>query len=71
MEEFKNNLLYVINNSKLPIDATYYVFKDVFRELDDAYKTYLRRAAAAQEAQAQANAEQAAPAPQESEKVEE
>ena len=71
MEEFKNNLFYVINNSKLPIDATYYVFKDVFRELDDAYKSYLKRVAAAQEAQAQVEEEQPAPAAQESEKVEE
>ena len=72
MEEFKNNLLYLINNSGLSIDAVYYVFKDVYRDLDDTYKNFLkqRAAAAAQAAQAQAEEEQAAPAAL-SEKVEE
>ena len=59
MEQLKANLLYAINNSNLSIEAAYYVTKDVFRELEDAYRQYLieeqkRRAAAAQEAQAQA-----------------
>ena len=72
MEEFRNNLFYLINNSQLSIDAVYYVFKDVYRELDDTYKNYLRqKAAAAQAAQAQSQEEEAAPAAVSEEKVEE
>lgn len=72
MEEFRTNLFYLINNSQLSIDAVYYVFKDVYRELDDTYKNYLRqKAAAAQAAQAQAQEGEAAPAALSEEKVEE
>ena len=72
MEEFRTNLFYLINNSQLSIDAVYYVFKDVYRELDDTYKNYLRqKAAAAQAAQAQAQEGEAAPTVLSEEKVEE
>lgn len=72
MEEFRTNLFYLINNSQLSIDAVYYVFKDVYRELDDTYKNYLRqKAAATQAAQAQSQEGEAAPAAISEEKVEE
>ena len=72
MEEFRTNLFYLINNSQLSIDAVYYVFKDVYRELDDTYKNYLRqKVAAAQAAQAQSQEGEAAPAAISEEKVEE
>lgn len=41
MEKFRNNLVQVINNAKLPIGEAYYVLKDVFRDVQDAYKEAL------------------------------
>ena len=41
MEKFRNNLVQVINDAKLPIGEAYYVLKDVFRDVQDAYKEAL------------------------------
>lgn len=41
MEQLRANLLYVLNTCELPIDAAYYVTKDVFRELEDMYSQEL------------------------------
>lgn len=43
MEEFRKALLEVINTEgvKLPLDAAYYVMKDVFRDLSDTYMNSL------------------------------
>ena len=38
MEEFRMKLLEAIGNSNLPMDAVYYVFKDVAREIEEQYK---------------------------------
>ena len=40
MEEFRLKLFEVCNESKLPIEAIYFVVKDVFRDVQDAYKEY-------------------------------
>lgn len=41
MEQLRANLLYVLNTCELPIDAAYYVMKDVFRDLEDMYNQEL------------------------------
>lgn len=58
MEKFRNNLVQVINNAKLPIGEAYYVLKDVFRDVQDAYKEALE-AIEAQEKEEQIAAMQA------------
>ena len=59
MEKFRNNLVQVINDAKLPIGEAYYVLKDVFRDVQDAYKEALE-AIEAQEKEEQMAAMQAA-----------
>lgn len=41
MEELKNKLLQVVNESGLPLEAVYYVCKDFFRDVDDTYQQFL------------------------------
>ena len=41
MEQLKNKLLQVVNESGLPLDAIYYVCKDFFRDVDDTYQQFL------------------------------
>ena len=43
MEQLRNKLLQVVNESGLPLDAIYYVCKDFFRDVDDTYKHFLER----------------------------
>ena len=43
MEQLKNKLLQAANESGLPLDAIYYVCKDFFRDVDDAYKNFLQQ----------------------------
>ena len=40
MEEFKNQLLEVVNNVKLPPEAIYFVVKDFYRDIIDTYEQY-------------------------------
>ena len=37
LEQYKNQLVDITNNCNLPIGVAYYVFKDVFKELEMAY----------------------------------
>lgn len=41
MEELKQKLLQLVNSSNLPIEAIYYVVKDFYRDVDDAYQQTL------------------------------
>ena len=59
MEKVRNNLVQVINDAKLPIGEAYYVLKDVFRDVQDAYKEALE-AIEVQEKEEQMAAMQAA-----------
>lgn len=43
MEELKQKLLQVVNTSNLPLEAIYYIVKDLFRDVDDAYQRALRQ----------------------------
>lgn len=42
MEELRTKLIATINDSNLPIECAYYILKDVFRELSDAYSQFLK-----------------------------
>lgn len=44
IENFKQNLLYGINNAQLPPSIIYYVLKDVFEETQRAYFDYINQA---------------------------
>lgn len=43
MEELRESLINLINSSQLPLDAKYYVLKDVFREVDKVYYDELKK----------------------------
>lgn len=62
IENFKQNLLYGINNAQLPPSIIYYVLKDVFEETQRAYFNYVNQAKqnleAAQKAAAASAAEE-------------
>jgi hypothetical protein len=40
MEEFKKELLKVVENSQLPPEAIYFVVKDFYRDVIDSYEGY-------------------------------
>ena len=42
MEEFRQQIVNIFNNSDLPLDAKFYVFKDVFYEVNELYKQLLQ-----------------------------
>ena len=42
MEKFRTNLIQVINTAQLQIGEDYYVLKDVFRDVQDAYRESLK-----------------------------
>lgn len=48
-EEFRTQLLDVIQNSKLDVGSVYYIFKDVFTEIDILYRQQLRKELAEKE----------------------
>lgn len=43
LENLKKKINEDIINSQLRIDCIYYVLKDVFRDISDAYSTYLAK----------------------------
>lgn len=49
LDDFKNDIYRLINESTLPIDAVYYVMKDILNDVANAYNRQLEmeRAAAA------------------------
>lgn len=54
MEQLKQQLLQLVNNSQLPLEAIYYVVKDFYRDVDDAYKQALQQQIAQAKAAQQA-----------------
>lgn len=54
MEQLKQQLLYLVNNSQLPLEAIYYVVKDFYRDVDDAYQQALQQQIAQAKAAQQA-----------------
>lgn len=47
MEELRVQLTEIINNSELPAECIFYVFKDVFRDLQEQYISILNQKALA------------------------
>ncbi len=43
MEEFRSGLVDYINSSPLPLDAKYYLLKDVLRDVKDVYYAELQK----------------------------
>lgn len=43
MEELKNKLLQDCNESGLPLEAIYYLVKDLFRDVSDTYENVLKQ----------------------------
>lgn len=41
MEEFRESLIQLINNTQLPPEAMYYIIKDIYRDAQEAYESYL------------------------------
>ena len=41
IEEFRNNLLNLVNNSGLPAGIVYYMYKDIGKEIENAYYSVL------------------------------
>lgn len=41
MEEFRNALIKVISENPLPLEAKFYVVKDVFRDVSEGYYSQL------------------------------
>lgn len=60
LQEFRQNISNTINTSNLPIDAVYYVLKDVLNEVADIMNQQLRQEqmAAAQEEKSEVKAEE-------------
>lgn len=43
LKELRNKIENVLNNSQLPIDAIYFVLKDVFNEVVDIYNQEIQK----------------------------
>lgn len=72
MEEFRAQLLETIGESNLPIDAIYYVLKDVYKEVEEQYLPIREQFFAARAAMQQnKEAEVEKPQPEETEEVKE
>lgn len=49
MEELKKELLKICNSSELPLEAIYYVVKDLYRDVDDVYRKTMEKLSISQE----------------------
>ena len=47
IEDFKDKLLDMVNNTNLPVSIIAYVFNDVNRDIQSSYHSYLSQARAA------------------------
>lgn len=47
LNDFKNNIIKIINESSLTIDAVYYVMKDIMGDITATYNLTLQKEAAA------------------------
>lgn len=65
LNDFKNQLIKIINDSNLTIDAIYYVMKDIMNDIATQYNLVLQQeaeAAASAKEESQAEEEQSIPA---------
>lgn len=40
MEELKQNIIKLCNESQLPLEAILFVVRDTYRDIDEAYRAY-------------------------------
>lgn len=66
MEQLRRQLTDIINNSQLPAECIFYVFKDVFRDLQEQYVALLNT-----QALQQTEVEEIPPQPQDIKEVNE
>lgn len=57
LNDFKNNIIKVINESSLTIDAVYYVMKDIMGDITTTYNLALQKEAAAAQSNEPAESE--------------
>ena len=62
LNDLKNKVITMLNESNLSIDAIYYVMKEIMQEVEMTYNRMLQAEAAAKDAPVQAEEEQPAPA---------
>ena len=43
LNDFKNNMVNTINNSGLPVGVVYYIMKDLFNDIQNAYENTLKK----------------------------
>lgn len=43
MEELREKIVKDINEANLPLDCVYYLFKDLFRDLESQYSMYIQQ----------------------------
>ena len=43
MEELREKIAKDVNESNLPLDCVYYLFKDLFRDLESQYSMYIQQ----------------------------
>ena len=55
LEDFKKEVINVVNDSHLPIDVVYYVFKDIMGEIANTYSQTLQQEAVEKQKQQEEN----------------
>ncbi len=58
MDELRQTIVTAVNNSNLPIDAVYYVMKDIWRDVYEMHENALKNASAKSESTAEATEEE-------------
>ncbi len=43
MEELREKIVKDVNEANLPLDCVYYLFKDLFRDLETEYSNYIQQ----------------------------
>ena len=58
MDELRQTIVTAVNNSNLPIDAVYYVMKDIWRDVYEMHESELKNASTKTESTAEATEEE-------------
>lgn len=58
MDELRQTIVTAVNNSNLPIDAIYYVMKDIWRDIYEMHENALKNASTKSEPIAEATEEE-------------
>ena len=58
MDELRQTIITAVNNSNLPMDAVYYVMKDIWRDVYEMHESALKNASTKTESTAEATEEE-------------